>query len=488
MMWWLFLWGALQVCPTQGSVLLAQQLPQKLTSPQYPEPYGKGQECTADIEAPEGFAVKLLFKDFDLEPSPHCERDSVTITDGGTTLGRFCGQQGPSLGSTPGQREFVSSGSRVQLTFRTDASSKNKTGPLHKGFLALYQAVAVNNSQPISQASGGSEAIRTPGDKPSKAQNHCQEPYYQALPAAHSSRTLPCAAQGPWKDTRDREEVPQCVPVCGRPVTPIAQHQEAPGSPGAGPGSFPWQALTSIHGRGGGALLDDRWVLTAAHTLHPKDCVFQGKNRSVDVFLGHTHAEEMMELGNHPVRRVFVHPDYRQHEPGNFNADIALLELQRPVRLGPNLLPVCLPDSETQYLSGQWGYVSGFGVEKGRLANALKHSRLPVAPRKACEAWLRKQQRTEVFSDSMFCVEERMQQQSICQGDSGSVFVVWDDRARRWVAAGIVSWGIGCGQGYDFFTKVLSYVDWVKAVMGGRTEPGGASAGTTQPCDPAVHP
>lgn len=214
--------------------------------------------------------------------------------------------------------------------------------------------------------------------------------------------------------------------------------------------------------------MGDRWILTAAHTIYPKDSVSLRKNLSVDVFLGHTDINEMLKLGNYPVRSVLVHPDYRQNESHNFNADIALLELQHSVPLGPNVLPVCLPNNETLYLSGSQGYVSGFGVEMGWLTTKLKYSRLPVAPREACEAWLRGKQRTEVFSDNMFCVGDEMQKTNTCQGDSGSVYVVWDNHARRWVATGIVSWGIGCNTGYGFYTKVLNYVDWIKGVMDGR--------------------
>ncbi|XP_027977041.1 complement C1r subcomponent-like protein isoform X2 [Eumetopias jubatus] len=389
-MWWLLLWGVLQACPTQGSVLLAQQLPQQLTSPGYPEPYLKGQENSTDIEAPEGFAVRLVFQDFDLEPSQDCEQDSVTITASGLDPSRFCGQQGSPLGSPPGQKEFVSLGNRLQLTFRAPASSQDRTTGLYKGFLAFYQAVGVNHSQPISRAREASEATSTAGDNPSKIQNHCQEPYYQAVPAG----TLTCTPQGPWKETQDREELPHCIPVCGRPVTPIAQNQEALGSSRAKLGNFPWQAFTNIYGRGGGALLGDRWILTAAHTIYPKDGIFLGKNRSVDVFLGHTSIDEMLRLGSHPVRRVVVHPDYRQHESRSFDGDIALLELRRSVRLGPNLLPVCLPERQALYRSGVWGYVSGFGVDRGWLTTQLKYSRLPVAPRAACQAWLQEKQRS----------------------------------------------------------------------------------------------
>ncbi|XP_022433190.1 complement C1r subcomponent-like protein isoform X2 [Delphinapterus leucas] len=213
--WWLLLWGVLQACPTQGSVLLAQPLPQKLMSPGYPEPYVKGQESSTDIEAPEGFAVRLVFQDFDLEPSPDCDRDYVSITASGMDPSRFCGQQGSLLGSPPGQREFVSSGNSLRLTFHSPAS-EDRTPGLHKGFLALYQAVGMNHSQPISQASGDPEAINTPGDSSTEIQSHCQEPYYQAMPAG----TLTCTAQVPWKQTQEREEVPRCVPGLDQHLRP----------------------------------------------------------------------------------------------------------------------------------------------------------------------------------------------------------------------------------------------------------------------------
>uniref|UniRef100_A0A8C3VVE2 Complement C1r subcomponent-like protein n=1 Tax=Catagonus wagneri TaxID=51154 RepID=A0A8C3VVE2_9CETA len=462
--WWFLLWGVLQACPTQGSVLLAQPLPQELTSPGYPEPYVKGQESFTDIEAPEGFAVRLVFRDFDLEPSLDCEQDSVTITASGMDPSRFCGQQGSPLGSPPAQREFVSLGNSLRLTFRAPASSEDRPATRHKGFLALYQAVGINQSPPISQASGEPEAINTPGGNTAKTQSHCQEPYYQVMAA----EILTCTTQMPWKQTQERDKVPRCVPVCGRPVVPMAQSREPLGASRAAPGSFPWQAFTSIYGRGGGALLGDRWVLTAAHTIYPKDSVFPGRSRSAEVFLGHTDIDEMLRLGGYPVRRVVVHPDYRQDEPRNFHGDIALLELQHRVPLGPSLLPVCLPEREALYRPGLLGYVSGFGVEMGWLTTKLKYSRLPVAPRAACEAWLREKGRTEVFSGGMFCAGARLQQQSVCQGDSGGAYVVWDGRARHWVATGIVSWGIGCGEGYGFYTKVLNYVDWIRRVMDGK--------------------
>ena len=106
------LWGVFQACPTRGSVLLAQQLPQQLTSPGYPEPYHKGQESTADIQAPEGFAVRLVFQDFDLEPSQDCAGDSVTVSWGwgGAGSARTVARETPGVVGSGGALNHPSGG------------------------------------------------------------------------------------------------------------------------------------------------------------------------------------------------------------------------------------------------------------------------------------------------------------------------------------------------------------------------------------------
>lgn len=111
------------------------------------------------------------------------------------------------------------------------------------------------------------------------------------------------------------------------------------------------------------------------------------------------------------------------------------------------------------------GYVSGFGIMEERIADDLRFVRLPVAKREVCERWLRGKNRPDVFSQNMFCAGDPMLKQDACQGDSGGVFAVRDPHSDRWVATGIVSWGIGCSRGYGFYTKVLNYVDWIKEVM-----------------------
>ncbi|KAM6216247.1 complement C1r subcomponent [Rhynchocyon petersi] len=701
--WLPYLLVAVFFCRVGGSIPLPQKLYGEVTSPLYPKPYPNNFEETTVITVPEGYRVKLVFRQFDLEPSEGCFYDHVKISADKRTLGRFCGQLGSPLGNPPGKQEFLSQGNKMLLTFHTDFSNEeNGTVMFYKGFLAYYQAVDLNEcasqlnsveegSKPRCQhlchnyvggyfcscrpgyelqtdghscqaecsrelftepsgyissleypqpyppdlrcnysirvergltlhlkflepfeiddhqqvhcpydqlqiyANGKSmgefcgtkkppsldsssnavdllfftddsgdsrgwklhyttEIIKCPQPKTldeftiiqdlqpqyqfrdyfiatckqgyqlmegsqallsftavcqddgtwhramprckikncgqprslpngnfkyitaegvntyqASVQYFCHEPYYKMLTRAESSESergmYTCTAQGIWKNEQEGEKIPRCLPVCGKPDNPVVHTQRIIGGHKAQLGNFPWQAFTSIHGRGGGALLGDRWILTAAHTLYPKDHNLQG-NASVDVFLGHTSVEEIVKLGNHPIRRVSIHPDYRQDESNNFEGDIALLELEHSVTLGPNLLPICLPDNETFYDSGRMGYVSGFGITEERLASDLRFVRLPVAKRETCEKWLRGKKRNDVFSQSMFCAGDPTLKQDSCQGDSGGVFAVKDPNSDRWVATGIVSWGIGCAKGYGFYTKLLNYVDWIKKEMG----------------------
>ena len=70
-----------------------------------------------------------------------------------------------------------------------------------------------------------------------------------------------------------------------------------------------------------------------------------------------------------------------------------------------------------------------------------------------------------MFSENMFCAGSPTLKHDVCRGDARGVFAMRDKKNDRWVATGIVTWGIGCGEGYGFYTNVLKYVDWIKKVM-----------------------
>ncbi|XP_072509958.1 complement C1r subcomponent [Notamacropus eugenii] len=691
--------GFLLLCKSGVSIPIIHDLYGEVTSPMYPKPYPNNYDDTREIVVPKGYYVKLVFWQFDLEPSEGCFYDYVKISTDKKDLGRFCGQLGSTAGNPPVQKEFVSQGNQMWLKFHSDFSNEeNGTTIFYKGFLAYYQAVDMDecaaqdnaieenskselrcehlchnsigsyfcscrpgyelqadghscraecsselfteesgyissleypkpyppdmrcnysirvdrglsinleflepfeiddhqevrcpydqlqvyaSGKPIGEYCGmwspgiintssnvvdvlfftdesgdsrgwkiryTTEVIKCPQPKAldvftvinnpqqqyqfrdyiivsckpgyqltegnkklesftslcqddgtwhrampyckivncgaprhlpkgnfvhltKKGENTykaeilytCQEPFYK-MASKEKNATYTCSAQGVWKEKHGNRKIPQCLPVCGKPVYPVVENQRIIAGKSARRGNFPWQAFTSIHGRGGGALLGDKWILTAAHTIYPKESDSQ-LNTSIDVFLGHINLDEIMKLGIHPIRRVIVHPDYDQKDPNNFNNDIALIELENSVPLGPDLLPICLPDSETFYENGLMGYVSGFGTEAQKIHDHLRFVSLPTISRENCQKWLYSKKSQQVFSDNMFCAGDKTSKRDACQGDSGGVFAVKDETGDRWVATGIVSWGIGCGNGYGFYTKVLQYVDWIKGII-----------------------
>lgn len=497
-----------------------------VSSLEYPQPYPPDLRCNYSIRVERGHTIHLKFLEpfeIDDHQQVHCPYDQLQIYASGRNIGEFCGKQKPAAldtssnavdllfftddsGDSRGWKlhytteiikcpqpktldEFtIIQDLQPQYQFRDYFIVTCKQGyQLVEGNQVLLSFTAVcqddgtwhramprckikDCGQPRSLLNGAFNYTTTKGVNTYQAriQYYCREPYYKMKTRDGSSESergmYTCTAQGIWKNEQEGEKIPRCLPVCGKPVHPVEEKQRIIGGQQAKMGNFPWQAFTNIHGRGGGALLGDRWILTAAHTLHPKEHNTQ-INVSNDVFLGHVNVEEIIKLGNHPVRRVIIHPDYRKDESHNFEGDIALLELENSVTLGPNVLPICLPDNDIFYDRGLMGYVSGFGIMEERIANDLRFVRLPVAEREACEKWLRSKQRKDVFSQNMFCAGDPTLKQDACQGDSGGVFAVRDRNNDRWVATGIVSWGIGCSRGYGFYTKLLNYVDWIKKEM-----------------------
>lgn len=62
-----------------GSTYTPQKLYGEVTSPLYPKPYPNDFETTTVIMVPRGYRVKLVFWQFDVEPSEGCLYDYVKV-------------------------------------------------------------------------------------------------------------------------------------------------------------------------------------------------------------------------------------------------------------------------------------------------------------------------------------------------------------------------------------------------------------------------
>ncbi|XP_042352898.1 vitamin K-dependent protein C [Plectropomus leopardus] len=224
-------------------------------------------------------------------------------------------------------------------------------------------------------------------------------------------------------------------------------------------GESPWQVLM-LNARGrfhcGGVLIDESWVLTAAHCL---DNTFR-----VSVRLGdyERHRDEGTEV-TLSVIKTFKHPNYNSRTVDN---DIALLRLQGPAPFSQYIVPACLPTREMAervlHLNGTVTVVTGWGKEdldSTKFSSALNVINIPLVDRSICS-----HQMSHNISNNVLCAGILGQRLDACEGDSGGPMVtLYRD---TWFLIGLVSWGEGCGREdkLGIYTKVSNYNEWIDKV------------------------
>uniref|UniRef100_H3BXA5 Ovochymase 2 n=1 Tax=Tetraodon nigroviridis TaxID=99883 RepID=H3BXA5_TETNG len=235
-------------------------------------------------------------------------------------------------------------------------------------------------------------------------------------------------------------------------------------------GSHPW--LVSLQNRGshfcGGAILSNRWILTAAHCVaslssHVRVVVGEFDQRTED--------EEEQVL---PLKTILVHEKYHHAWPMTY--DIALVEVDQRIQFGTRVKPICLPLTEesvppgTGCLLGGWGRVR----EKGRLPAVLREVRLDLVKPAKCKYVLQTVKRWHVNQRAsgpqpamtVLCAGPERGGRDACQGDSGGPLACPANSGRgHWVALGITSWGKGCGRrrgSPGVFTDVRLLLPWIK--------------------------
>ncbi|XP_056467915.1 mannan-binding lectin serine protease 1 isoform X1 [Gadus chalcogrammus] len=324
----------------------------------------------------------------------------------------------------------------------------------------------------------------------------CEGDAFQLQPNITSSYN--CSEGGIWTNSELGTDLPTCIPVCGLPSRPLAQQQRrVVGGRAAPPGLVPWQVLLAVEDAsrvpaarwfGAGALLSERWVLTAAHVLHSQRrdaSVVPLETEHITVFLGLHDVRDKHRSTRRSVDQVLLHPDF---QPLNYNNDIALLRLDRPVRFTGLIRPVCLPKPHGQDdwptpLPNTLGLVAGWGISSPSKASSgltfhpsltsdpnttsetLQYVKLPVVEQAECEASYASRSLAYNITRNMFCAGFYEGGRDTCLGDSGGAFVMQDEGQQRWAVFGLVSWGgpedCGSQRVYGVYTRVSNYISWI---------------------------
>ncbi|XP_028748172.1 complement C1s subcomponent [Peromyscus leucopus] len=495
----------------------------EISSPNYPNPYPENSRCEYQIQLEEGFQVVVTIRreDFDVEPADsegNCQ-DSLTFAAKNQQFGPYCGN------GFPGPQIIETHSNTLDIVFQTDLTGQEKGWklryhgdpiPCPKEFSAnsvwepekanyvfrdVVKISCVDGFEVVEGNAGSTFFYSTcqsngqwsnsrlecqPVDcgVPDPIQNgrvddpentlfgsvirySCEEPHYYMEHEEHGGQYR-CAANGSWVNDELGIELPKCVPVCGVPTEPFKVQQRIFGGHPAKIQSFPWQVFFQ-YPWAGGALIDEYWVLTAAH-------VVEGIS-DPSMYVGSTTVKmEHLENGQKLIsERVIIHPGWKAvDDPDtrtNFDNDIALVRLKNPAKMGPNVSPICLPGTSSEYepSEGDLGLISGWGRTESRYnVIRLRGAKLPITSLEKCQQVKEENPRARpeayVFTSNMICAGEKGVDS--CQGDSGGAFAlqVPNVKVPKFYAAGLVSWGKRCGT-YGIYTKVKNYMGWILQTM-----------------------
>lgn len=182
----------------------------------------------------------------------------------------------------------------------------------------------------------------------------------------------------------------------------------------------------------GGALISDRFVLTAAH------CSEGSEPDEVMVMLGTNNPD----VGGHlvSVKSITLHPEWGERISDGY--DMALWELGERLNLTElELHTVDMLTPETRDLAAptRLSTTIGWGVSDNS-SPLLQQVHIPIASEETCAT---SYPQVATF-ETQICAGAIAGGLDSCQGDSGGPLLVRDDAGRRWMHAGITSWGEGC--------------------------------------------
>ncbi|XP_023324328.1 transmembrane protease serine 9 isoform X2 [Eurytemora carolleeae] len=159
----------------------------------------------------------------------------------------------------------------------------------------------------------------------------------------------------------------------------------------AEPHSYPW--LVRIYGGCPaqfctGALISDRHVLTAFHCLSTFDtkdpCDHSDGKRLAAVGIDYFEMKQSWKrLGGIPLKKFYYPPNPGLDREDPKTHDLAIYELETPVKFSKNIQPICLPKNGYKNYTGLLAVTAGWGdFRAGRNPNSeiLREVELEIAP------------------------------------------------------------------------------------------------------------
>jgi len=248
------------------------------------------------------------------------------------------------------------------------------------------------------------------------------------------------------------------------------------GGTGASIEDAPWQVAMLVKGDEptwyrqfcGGSILNEEWIITAAHCVEPG--LLEGYGSLADQIVVLSGTNTISKTNPSPgleseVKNIILHPDY---DWDTFNNDIALVQLKTPLSLGPTRQAIALPwpvsdwpENGSKALITGWGNISTVDNDFPTVLQKAEVDVISSPTDDECGDYFEGQ----YLPETMLCAGI-LDAGGIdtCQGDSGGPLMVLSEGTPY--LAGITSWGAGCAQpGYPgVYTRVSTFVSWAESV------------------------
>ena len=245
--------------------------------------------------------------------------------------------------------------------------------------------------------------------------------------------------------------------------------------------AYPWMIFLEFHffnttetGRCGGTLINDQWILTAAH------CLEGVKNKNFDKIISYFDINDLSEIqhssstslkilidpkhvslfirlffyqsNNH--FQIYLHEKYESF----INNDIGLLKLNKKINFDAergNISPICLPKKGSTINEANC-YGVGWGkTETNKFSSKLLQTHMPMVPLRICK-------KLYPITSNQICAGTHAH--TICDGySSGPLQCLNKDNT--WTIEGIISYSDSQCKLYAAFTRVEKYINWINNII-----------------------